>query len=64
VFIIAEEWVSYTWEARGKRKLKSLTCERERVVEREVCTNRPFLEFLWCDDNLRTCMGYGTVETA
>jgi hypothetical protein len=26
--------------------------ERKRSVERGVCTNEPFLEFLWCDDNV------------
>ena len=29
---------------------------------REVCTNKPFLEFLWCDVILRTLHGYGTVK--
>jgi hypothetical protein len=33
--------------------------ERERGVERGVCTNKPFLEFLWCDDNLRILHGVG-----
>jgi hypothetical protein len=26
-------------------------------MEREVCTNKPFLEFLWCDGNFRTLHG-------
>jgi hypothetical protein len=52
------------------RKLKSLILyktkatkiltdegERERVVERGVCTNEPFFELLWWDGNLRTFHG-------
>ncbi len=39
--------------------------ERRRVVkswEREVCSNKPFLEFPWCDVILRVLHGYGTVK--
>jgi len=28
-----------------------------------VCTSKPFLEFLWCDDNCEPCTRNGTVET-
>ncbi len=31
-------------------------------MEREVYTNKPSLEFLWCDVILRTLHGYGTVK--
>ena len=39
--------------------LKDFDCEGEgeRAVERGVWTNEPFLEFVWCDDNLRTLQG-------
>jgi hypothetical protein len=56
-------------ELREHHKLKQYTVQngsykiltgegvRERVVERGVCTNEPFLEFLWWDGNLRTLHG-------
>ena len=36
--------------------------ERERVVEREVCKNKPLLELPWCDVILWPLHGYGTVS--
>jgi hypothetical protein len=41
----------------GASAVETVEGERERVVEKGVCTNEPFLEFLWLDGNLRTLHG-------
>ena len=45
------------------RRMSATARELWRVVVREVCTNKPLLEFLWCDGNLRTLHGVWNSET-